>query len=58
MVKAELKSINENKKDKIFVSGHNGLVGSAILRKLIDRGYSNIVTVDKSKLDLRDQKSI
>ena len=46
------------KKDKIFVSGHNGLVGSAILRKLIDRGYSNIVTVDKSKLDLRDQKKV
>ena len=35
------------KTDKIFVAGHKGLVGSAIIRKLKDKGYSNIITVEK-----------
>jgi len=37
---------------KIFVAGHNGLVGSAIVRNLRSKGYHNILTVDKEKLDL------
>ena len=40
---------------KIFVAGYKGLVGSAILRKLKEQGYKNIITVNKKKLDLRDQ---
>jgi GDP-L-fucose synthase len=37
---------------KIFVAGHNGLVGSAIVRNLEARGFTNILTVDRVKLDL------
>ena len=40
---------------KVFLAGHRGLVGSAILRTLKKRGYSNIITVDKKKLDLLNQ---
>ena len=42
-----------NKKSKIFVTGHKGLVGSAVLRRLYHLSYKNILTVDKKKLDLR-----
>ncbi len=37
----------------IFVAGHNGLVGSAIVRKLQEKGYKNILTAPKSYIDLR-----
>ena len=37
-------------KAKIYVAGHKGLVGSAILRKLNKRGYKKIITENKSKL--------
>ena len=37
MVKVELKMINKN--SKIFVAGHNGMVGSAICKKLINKGF-------------------
>lgn len=47
-----------NKTDKIFVAGHNGLVGSAIVRKLVADGYTNILTVDKKVLDLKNQLSV
>ena len=47
-----------NKKSKIFVSGHKGLVGSAVTRRLKDYGYKNILTVDKKKLDLRNQQKV
>lgn len=41
------------KKDSnIFVAGHNGLVGSAIVRRLREEGYTNIITKEKSELDL------
>ena len=43
---------------KIFVAGHKGLVGSAILRLLIKRGYKNLIIIDKKQLDLRDQKKV
>lgn len=42
------------KQSKIFVAGHNGLVGSAIVRTLAADGYTNIVTANRSKLDLRN----
>ena len=41
-----------NKDSKIYVAGHNGMVGSAIVRKLKDLGYTNIVTKSKKELDL------
>ena len=37
------------KQDKIFVSGHKGLVGSALIRRLTKKGYKNVITVDKKK---------
>ena len=44
-----------SKNQKIFVAGHNGLVGSAIVRKLRDKGYKKIITANRSKLDLTNQ---
>lgn len=38
----------------IYVAGQNGLVGSAILRQFYKKGYTNIIGVDISKLDLID----
>jgi len=49
---------NINKKSKIFLTGHKGLVGSAILRQLKIQGYSKILTVSKNRLDLRNQKKV
>jgi len=47
-----------NKNSKIFLAGHNGMVGSAILRKLKDLNYNNIFTVSKKKIDLTNQKKV
>ncbi|NWF75713.1 MAG: GDP-L-fucose synthase [Nitrospirae bacterium] len=44
-----------NKDSKIYIAGHRGLVGSAILRKLKEKGYRNIVTKTSKQLDLRNQ---
>ena len=44
-----------NKKKKIFLAGHKGMVGSAIYRQLVKEGYKNIITIDKKKLDLTSQ---
>jgi GDP-L-fucose synthase len=46
------------KSDKIYVAGHKGLLGSAIVRKLISKGYKNILIIDKKSLDLKDQKKV
>jgi GDP-L-fucose synthase len=43
---------------KIFVAGHNGMVGSAIVRKLKEIGYTNIITFDRSKLNLLNQLDV
>lgn len=43
---------------KIYVAGHRGMVGSAIYRKLIELGYSNIVTRTSQELDLRNQQAV
>ena len=45
-----------SKKNRIFLAGHRGMVGSAIYRKLFNSGYSNILTQSKKKLDLLNQK--
>ena len=44
-----------SKKTKIFLAGHNGMVGSAILKKLRDNGYKNIIIRNREQLDLLDQ---
>jgi GDP-L-fucose synthase len=46
------------KTSKIFVAGHRGLVGSAILRTLIERGYSNIITATRQEVDLLNQSQV
>jgi GDP-L-fucose synthase len=43
---------------KIFVAGHKGLVGSAILQNLKDKGYTNLITRTSKELDLRDQQAV
>ena len=47
-----------NRKSKIYVAGHKGLVGSAILRKLKEEGYKKIIFADKKKLDLTNQSKV
>ena len=44
--------------DKIYVAGHRGLVGSAIMRRLTGAGYTNIVTRTHAELDLLDQAAV
>ena len=43
---------------KIYVAGHKGLVGSAIVRQLKKEGYKKIIFVDRSKLDLTNQLEV
>lgn len=47
-----------NKNDKIYVAGHRGMVGSAIVRKLNQEGYENIVVRGSGELDLRNQQNV
>jgi len=47
-----------NKNSKIFVAGHKGLVGSAIVRKLNELGYTNIITKSRSEVDLLDYNNV
>ena len=47
-----------NLKDKIYIAGHNGLVGSAILRRLEEKGYSNIIVRNHKQLDLEVQSKV
>jgi GDP-L-fucose synthase len=44
-----------NKQDKIYIAGHKGMVGSAILRKLQEEGFDNFALADSRQLDLRNQ---
>lgn len=46
------------KKSKIYVAGHRGMVGSAIVRELRRQGYDNIITRTHSELDLTDQQAV
>ena len=43
---------------KIFVAGHKGLVGSAIVRNLQSKGYNNIITLDRNQLDLTKENDV
>ena len=47
-----------DKHAKVYVAGHRGMVGSAILRNLARRGYSNLLARSRSELDLLDQAAV
>ncbi len=47
-----------NKDDKIYVAGHRGMVGSAIVRKLKNEGYVNIITKTRTELNLKNQLDV
>ena len=47
-----------NTNSKIFIAGHNGMLGSAILRELKKKGYKKLIIIDKKKLDLRNQNAV
>lgn len=47
-----------NKNSKIYVAGHRGLVGSAIIKNLVSKGYTNIITRTHKELDLINQKAV
>jgi GDP-L-fucose synthase len=47
-----------NKRDIIYVAGHRGLVGSAVVKKLESEGYENIIVRSHNELDLTDQRAV
>jgi len=47
-----------NRNDRIYVAGHRGLVGSAIVRRLQAAGFQNLVFRTSSELDLREQQAV
>ncbi len=47
-----------NPSDKIYIAGHNGMVGSAILRKLRSEEFNNLIVRDSKQLDLRNQQMV
>lgn len=47
-----------DKSDKIFVAGHRGMVGCALMRRLESEAFSNIVTRERAQLDLADQSAV
>jgi GDP-L-fucose synthase len=47
-----------NKQSRIFVAGHRGMVGSALVRRLVAAGFTNVVTRTRLELDLMDQAAV
>jgi GDP-L-fucose synthase len=47
-----------NKTDKIYIAGHRGMVGSAIVRRLQKDGFNNIITRTSAELDLKEQSAV
>ena len=47
-----------NKQDKIYVAGHRGMVGSAIVRNLQQKGFTNLLLKTSSELDIRNQSAV
>jgi GDP-L-fucose synthase len=54
----QLEELQMHKSSRIFVAGHRGLVGSAIMRALISQGYKQINTAIRSELDLTDRREV
>jgi GDP-L-fucose synthase len=46
------------KNKKIFISGHNGMVGSAVYRELVNNNFKNLIVVEKSKVDLENANQL
>ena len=44
--------------DRIFVAGHRGLVGSAIVRNLTGKGYRNVIVRNRAELDLQKEEAV
>jgi len=47
-----------NKLSNIFIAGHNGLVGSAVYRNFLAKGYKNLHVISKKKLDLKNSQQV
>ena len=47
-----------NKKKKIYIAGHKGMVGSAVWRALDNNGYTNLIGISRSELNLRNQQAV
>ena len=61
MLKLTIETIGNvilNKKDVIFIAGHNGMVGSSIHNLLKSQGYTNILTAERKELDLTNQRMV
>ncbi len=61
MLKLTIETIGNvilNKKDVIFIAGHNGMVGSSIHNLLESQGYTNILTAERKELDLTNQRMV
>ena len=58
MMREMEKDIIMNRTDKIYVAGHRGLVGSAIVRSLQAKGYENIIGRTHRELDLTSQQAV
>jgi len=53
-----LETLILNLSSKIYIAGHRGLVGSALVRRLQAKGYSNLVTRTHAELDLTNQQAV
>jgi GDP-L-fucose synthase len=58
MLNSITRGLRMDKSEKIFVAGHRGMLGSAITRRLQAGSYSNLLTRERSQLDLTDEKSV
>lgn len=47
-----------SKESKIYIAGHNGMVGSSIWKTLIDNGFKNLIGISSTKMDLRNQNEV
>src|SRR5437870_4242351 len=47
-----------NQSDKIYVAGHSGLVGSALVRLLKARGFTNLIARSRAEVDLRNEQAV
>jgi len=51
-------NFSQDKQAKIYIAGHRGMVGSALIRALKARGYTNLLTRTSKELDLRNQAAV
>jgi len=58
MLRRQLSHLMMQKSEKIFVAGHRGLVGSAIIRRLESEGFNNLPKRNRSELDLADEEAV